>query len=302
MEYAKNIVSKKNNTYECKKCNYICSKKFLYTQHCKTKKHLVSLNEHYMPEHICSVCKKKFKHLQSLNRHKKRNCIKCSPVESNMELDTINNKSINVLTETINTLIKQNVDIQNENKEMREMIKDIIPNIGNNNTTINNKFNLQVFLNEECKDAINFDEFINTLQLDISDLDITRQYGYINGMSNIFIKGLRQLDLHKRPIHCSDLKREILYIKDNDSWEKNNENKDFLKNAINTVAKKQIDIIKEWENKNPNWNKTEEGTQKYIDMIRNVMNVNDNEDINFDNKIIKTIAKEVTIAKEFTIK
>ena len=121
-------------------------------------------------------------------------------------------------------------------------------------------------------------------------------------MSNIFIKGLRQLDLHKRPIHCSDLKREILYIKDNDSWEKNNENKDFLKNAINTVAKKQIDIIKEWENKNPNWNNTEEGTQKYIDMIRNVMNVNDNEDINFDNKIIKTIAKEVTITKELTIK
>jgi hypothetical protein len=302
MEYAKNVVSKKNILYECKKCDYICSKKFLYNQHCKTKKHLASISELYMPEHICSGCKKVYKHKQSLNRHKKRFCIKSSPSKNTNEIDTINNNSINALSETINTLIKQNVDFKNENKEMREMIKDIIPNIGNNNTTINNKFNLQVFLNEECKDAINFDEFINTLQLDISDLDITRQYGYINGMSNIFIKGLRQLDLHKRPIHCSDLKREILYIKDNNSWEKNNENQNFLKNAINTIAKKQIDIIKEWEYKNPNWNTTEEGTLKYIDMIRNAMNVNENEDINSNNKIIKTIAKEVSITKEITTK
>ena len=100
------------------------------------------------------------------------------------------------------------------------------------------------------------------------------------------------MELHKRPIHCSDLKREVLYVKDNDTWEKDNSEKQIMKQAINTVAKKQIDIIKEWEASNPDWNKTETGTKMYIDMVRNVTDTTDNE-----NKIIKTIAKEVIIEK-----
>ena len=203
-----------------------------------------------------------------------------------------NNVNIQDLTNMINSLMKQNENMVLENKEMRNMIKDIIPKIGN--TTINNKFNLQVFLNEECKDAINFNEFVETLTLEISDLDKTRQNGYITGISNIFIKGLKQLELHKRHIHCIDLKREILYVKDNNIWEKDNEN--ILKNAITNIAKKQIDKIKEWENKNPNWNNSEDGRQKYIDMVKNVTDINNNNNNN-NEKIIKSIAKEVTIEK-----
>ncbi|MAA51437.1 MAG: hypothetical protein CMJ41_00030 [Phycisphaerae bacterium] len=193
----------------------------------------------------------------------------------------------------ISTLITQNQNMLLENKDMREMVKDMIPKIGSNNTTIN-KFNLQVFLNEECKDAINLTDFVETLRLELADLDATRQNGYVNGITNIFVRGLRELELHKRPIHCSDLKREVLYVKDNDTWLKDNEDKDKMKRAITTVAKRQIDIIKDWEAKNENWNETEKGTQMYIDMVRSVTGGNDNVS---DNKIIKTIAKEVIIEK-----
>tara|TARA_Y100000389_G_scaffold124515_2_gene121893 strand:- start:13286 stop:13921 length:636 start_codon:yes stop_codon:yes gene_type:complete len=194
----------------------------------------------------------------------------------------------------ISTLITQNQNIIMENKEMRELVKDMIPKIGSNNTTINNKFNWQFFLNEQCKEALNLTDFVETLKLSLADLDETRQNGYVTGITNIFIRGLRELELHKRPIHCSDLKREVLYVKDNDTWEKDNENKQMVKHAINTVAKRQIDKIKEWEANAPDWNQTEEGTQKYIEMVRNV--TGDNNEIS-ENKIIKTIAKETIIEK-----
>jgi hypothetical protein len=180
---------------------------------------------------------------------------------------------------------------------MRKMVKEMIPKIGN--TTINNKFNLNVFLNEHCKDAINLTEFIDTLNLEMIDLDNTRQHGYVNGIANIFIRGLKQLDLHKRPIHCSDYKRDILYVKDNDAWEKDTEDKTIMKNALTNLAKRQIDKIKEWEDKNPEWNKTEDGTNKYIKMVKSITDCEDNKG---ENKIIKTIVKEVVISKEMMIK
>jgi|TARA_R110001599_G_scaffold313914_3_gene521822 hypothetical protein len=195
----------------------------------------------------------------------------------------------------ITTLITQNNNILLENKEMRGLVKDMIPKIGSNNTTINNKFNLQFFLNERCKDAINMTEFVETLHLEMDDLDKTCQNGYISGIANIFVKGLKQLELHQRPIHCSDLKREVLYVKDNDTWERDNEEK-RIKRAINTVAKKQVDKIKEWEQGNLHWNTTENGTKEYIEMVRNVTNTG-GDDGKSDNKIIRTIAKEVIIEK-----
>jgi len=178
---------------------------------------------------------------------------------------------------------------------MLGLVKDMIPKIGSNNTTINNKFNLQIFLNERCKDAINMTEFVETLHLEMDDLDNTCQNGYISGVANIFVKRLKQLELHQRPIHCSDLKREVLYVKDNDTWERDNEEKK-IKKAINVVAKKQLDKIKEWEQENHHWTTTENGIKEYIDMVRNVTNTG-GDDGRSDNKIIKTIAKEVIIEK-----
>ena len=171
--------------------------------------------------------------------------------EGTEEVASLSNDNAELKT-MITTLITQNNNILLENKEMRGLVKDMIPKIGSNNTTINNKFNLQFFLNERCKDAINMTEFVETLHLEMDDLDKTCQNGYISGIANIFVKGLKQLELHQRPIHCSDLKREVLYVKDNDTWERDNEEK-RIKRAINTVAKKQVDKIKEWEQGNPHW-------------------------------------------------
>ena len=178
---------------------------------------------------------------------------------------------------------------------MREMVKDMIPKIGNNNnnTTIN-KFNLNLFLNEECKDAINLTDFVETLKLEFEDLDNTREKGYITGITNIFVRGLRQLDFNKRPIHCSDLKREVLYVKDNNIWEKDSNEKDKLKKALAVVSKRQINKIKEWEKNYPNWDQTEQGTANYIDMIKSLTQYTDSDN---ENKIIKTIVKEVIIDK-----
>lgn len=275
-----NKTNTKKNMFTCIKCDYECNTMFLYKQHCETKKH--KKNEcSKMLTKICELkcaCGKVYKHVQSFNRHKKQ----CSKVDDN------ENKELRGM---ISALISQNKDILTENKEMRHIVKDMLPKMGN--TTVN-KFNLNVFLNEKCKDALNLTEFIETLQLKMIDLDDTRQYGYVTGITNIMIRGLRELEHHRRPIHCSDLKREILYVKDNNSWAKDNEDKALMKRAISCVAKRQIDTIKDWENANGTWNNTERGKQMYVDIVKNVTGSEGNIS---DNKIIKTIAKEVTIEK-----
>jgi len=276
-------VSKGKKQYYCKKCDYMCDKMFLYKQHCSTKKHknvkCSKMLKKYAPIYKCE-CGKDYKHIQSFNRHTKNCIVKNSDKEKK------------VLRTMISTLVSQNQNMLMENKEMRELVKDMIPKIGN--TTINNKFNLNLFLNEECKDAINLTDFITNLKLELNDLDNTRQNGYITGISNIFIRELKQLELHKRPIHCSDIKREILYVKDNNTWGKDSEDNIIMKGAINSLAKRQINKIKEWELENPTWNKTEEGRNNYIKMVKTITECDDDK---VDNKIIKSIAKEVIIDK-----
>ena len=277
--------------FYCEKCDYGSNKKFLYKQHCNTKKHQNNGCSKMLTENMLFYscgCGRKYKHIQSFKRHKKL----CSTEITTIVNDT--DKEKEELRNMISTLIKQNHSMLLENKDMREMVKDMIPKIGSNNNTTINKFNLQVFLNEQCKDAINLTDFVATLQLELADLDETRQHGYVNGITNIFVRGLRELELHKRPIHCSDLKREVLYVKDNDTWSKDNDDKAKMKQAINTVSKRQINFIKDWEANNERWNETDKGTQKYIDMVRSVTGGSDG---NVDNKIIKTIAKEVIIEK-----
>lgn len=270
-----------SSPFTCELCHYTCAKKFLLTQHKKTKKHqnaymLKKCSKKYA-QHIC-CCGKKYKHIQSYNRHIKT----CNVNENNKD----------ELKDILKELIKQNQSILKEHNDIRTIVKDIIPHIGN--TTINNQFNLNVFLNDECKDALNLTEFVNTLSLDISDLAITRTSGYTNGIANIFLKGLKALDMNKRPIHCSDLKREILYVKDNNNWEKENTKKEKINNAIAVIAKKQINEIKNWERMNPDWKSSEKSTIEYCDLIREITSCK--EDIS-NKKIIKKIAKEVIIQR-----
>ena len=305
---------KEKNGFYCPACDYTCYRKCLWKQHIQTKKHQnntlnettpnwssiykCSKNMQHHKKFVCA-CGKAYKHIQSFNRHKKL-CRGKNKEPQEITLNKCRDKNKESqekeLRAMISNLINQNQEILTENKEMRDMLRDMIPKIGNN-TTINNKFNLQIFLNEHCKDAINLSEFVDTLELGVSDLDKTHQHGYITGISSIIVRGLKELDLHKRPIHCSDLKREVLYVKENDIWERESENKQNLKQAIASVANKQFHKIKDWENNNPGWENSEKGTQKYIELIKEVTSGTDTDDDKSTNRIIKSIAKEVIIEK-----
>lgn len=284
----------------CKKCDYTCSSKFLWDQHCSTQKHkrqhsATLGNAKYVP-YICEGCGREYKQRSGLWRHRK----KCNSEIGQEEEDEVltlasdNNDLKQLMQQMLSGLNKEGeikdqmiTQLQAQNK----IIQDMIPKLGNNN---NNKFNINVFLNEDCRDAINMSEFIESLQIQLEDLNFTKKFGLIDGVSSIFVKGLKQLDTYKRPIHCTDTKRDVLYIKENNRWDKGYA-KEKLKEAINDIAAKQRDAISDWEKANPNWAVTETGKDEYIQLVRSVMSDVDNQPN--ENKIIKTIAKETTIDK-----
>jgi hypothetical protein len=197
-----------------------------------------------------------------------------------------------------------------ENSEFKEMILEqskmfmkISENngnsINNNNGNINShnktKFNLNFFLNEQCKDAINIMDFVNDLQVKLTDLENVGKLGYAEGISKIFIKGLKELDVFKRPIHCSDLKREVLYVKDQDAWEKENDENKKIKNAIHHIGSKNIQQITKWVDANPNCKDSEsKKNDTYLQIVNQAMGGIDEKNIE---KIIHNISKEVVIEK-----
>jgi hypothetical protein len=200
------------------------------------------------------------------------------------------------LTNALITLIKQNQEFQTQLFEMAKECK----NITNNNTTTNNTthFNLNIFLNERCKDAINMVDFVDSLHLQMSDLEETGKLGYSNGMSRIFINGLKNMDVCKRPIHCSDLKRETLYIKEDDVWEKDNEERDKIKKAIRKIEQKNIQQIPLWIKAHPNCLiSANRDSTHYLQMVmQSTGGANPDETASMD-KIISNIAREVVITK-----
>jgi hypothetical protein len=201
----------------------------------------------------------------------------------------------------IQELMKQNNEFKTmlieQNTKIMELAKE--GKYITNNTTNNNNFNLNFFLNEQCKDALNIMDFINQLQLNTTDLDMVGRLGYSEGISKLFIRGLKELDVFKRPIHCSDLKREVLYVKDKDSWEKDNDEKNKMKNAIKYIAAKNFKQINEWREKNPE--SDDYDSQRHMDyhqiVIHSMGGSTKEEDEKHYNKIIKNVAQEVTIDK-----
>lgn len=288
--------------FYCEKCDYICKRRFLMTQHKKTQKHQMLKNaqkcssypETQKPLHTCK-CGKKYKHVQSYKRHVKT----CKESSENQVVvaDGKTDKTSDDLRNMLSTISEQYKNMVIENAEMRKIVTELIPRIGNNNTTttVNNQINIQMFLNEECKDALNLTDFIDTLKLDSADLASTRENGYVVGIANIFLRGLKALDLNKRPIYCSDLKREILYVKDDGIWEKDNAYKHKIRSAITCVAKKQINAIKQWEEEHPGWQSTDKGTQEYCEMVQQVTTPTNDEK---DNRIIRSIASGVVLEKD----
>jgi len=182
---------------------------------------------------------------------------------------------------------KITIGLMHQMQTQNKIITDIIPKIGNNNS-----FNINVFLNEQCRDAINMTDFLNSLQVKLPDLMYTKHNGLVEGISSVFVKELNKLERCKRPIHCSDVKRETLYIKDNDEWEREN-SKEKLRSAIECVAVKQQKTIFEWEKANENWHESDARAQEYITLVRAVTK----DIVSDENKIIRTIIKETVITK-----
>jgi hypothetical protein len=194
-------------------------------------------------------------------------------------------------------LLDQNANLQNQ---ILELSKEKSTVITNNTITNNNQFNLNIFLNEHCKDALNLMDFINSLQVQIADLEATGKLGYAEGISKIFINGLKELELHKRPIHCSDAKREVFYVKDCDIWEKDSKEKEKIKKAIKIITHKNIGQIANWQKANPEYSDVEhKKNDEYMQIVFSAMcgGSKDEEDKNYE-KIIKNIAKEVIIQKD----
>lgn len=279
--------------YFCKYCDFVCCKQSDWNRHLLRLKHKnnekgyqkISCMVQKTPKnaenlYVCS-CGNSYKHNSGLWRHKKM-------CENNSEHFT-------TLTNLITELVKSNAELQ---KSVIEVCKNGTNNILINQTVSNKTFNLNVFLNEECKDAMNIMDFVDSLNIQISDLENVGKLGFVNGISDIIIKNLKALDIHKRPIHCSDVKREIMYIKDEDKWEKENEERKKLKKAIKHIAHKNSKMLQQFKAKYPDCVYSDsKKSDQYNKIVIEAMGGHGDNDHEKEDKIIKNIAKEVVIDK-----
>jgi hypothetical protein len=281
--------------YSCENCYYITCNKKDYVKHLTTDKHKNHLKSTYINEKIPKIlkitdlfkcdCGKLYKERSGLWRHKKI---------CNVKKEETSDK------ELIMMLIKENSELKNMVLDVCQKIQPLNNTINSNNVNSHNKtFNLNVFLNEHCKDAMNITDFVDSLKLQLSDLVSVGKLGFINGISNIIIKNLNSLEETKRPIHCTDTKREVLYIKDEDKWEKDNETNNKIRKVIKKIVNKNARLLPEFKKEYPDCIKS---ASKYSDQYNKIivesMGGSGDNDLEKEDKIIKNIAKEVTIDKK----
>jgi hypothetical protein len=271
--------------FECKLCHFVCSKSSNYKTHLLTRKHQKKAfsNEKMPPDaelqkFTCDLCNKSYKDNSGLWRHKN----KCLKKDNDLVL----------------LLLKENHEFKQmlleQNKQLIELSNKTNTTI-NNNCTNNNNFNLNLFLNEKCKDAMNIMDFVDSLKLTLQDLEKTAELGYVKGITNIIVNGLNQLDICKRPIHCSDAKRETLYVKDNNAWEKENDDKKKITRAIRHISIKNAKQVGDWTRENKGYNdSSNKKNDKYLKIVSEA-NGGEPEEIN---KIISNVSSKVTIDKQ----
>ena len=284
--------SSKNPTeFKCENCNYITSSKKDYKKHLTTAKHKkmtsgekVPIKTNKLIKQFECECGNLYSSRQSLHRHKKT----CTLAKEEMKEqgNTIENSDYKDLF----------IDAMKTMKEQQEQINKMIPLIGNNNnnTTNNmtNNFNLNFFLNNTCKDALNLTDFIDSLKVQLKDLEYTTDNGHIKGITNIFHNALNKLEVERRPMHCTDLKREVLYIKDNNEWHKD-EDKEVIKSAVNKVVDKNLGNSEKWLDEHPNvLIPGSKDSNRYIKMTENSLGTGHESE---QNKIVKNIMREVVI-------
>ena len=294
--------------FYCEACDYTTVTKQNFNKHLATDVHLETKKNALL---ICGFCNKKFKTRAGLWKHKNKcreknknnvsktdniniqdkNLGKISEVE-NSEDDVFKNieKENNELRNMIKTLFNQNNTLMDRMSEQNQTIKDMVPKIGNKITTTHQNLNIQIFLNEQCKDALNIKDFVDSLKININDIEYTKLNGISESVGNILANGLEKLDIYKRPIHCTNPDLKTLYIKDENSWEKDNDK--VVTETISDVKNKHIEAVQKWEKENPQWLKDKVKTKQFIEMIDQTTAVIEKED---ENKIINKIVKKVEV-------
>ena len=290
--------------YKCEMCNFKCSKQSDWNRHIMTRKHTsetnVKQNETVQSLHKCTICNDVFNSRTTLWRHTTR-CKTRQPT-THMQTETID-------TALVIELLKQNQEFKAliiaQNKQMMELAnKAGNTNCNNNNNTTNNKFNLNVFLNETCKDAISMDDFIKSIEVTRDEFIHTGQVGFIEGISTVMAHRFRDMDVHTRPLHCTDLKRETIYIKNADKWEKDDADKTNMRKAVRGVAKKNMKELWRWYNDNkPAVEQI--GTDVCEDYFKYhkaaLGGYGKEEDLKFEEKIMRNVLKEVHIDKSTSL-
>jgi len=311
-----NKVHKSSINYECKLCDYITCRKSQYNRHLDTEKHKnnsISTNintkvqKSSLIQHKCINCDKIYKERTGLWKHNKK-CNK-KHVDDIIEENFIDNNKINEINENtvipphkedIKALTDLVLELVKSNTELQQQMLDVCKN---SNTTINSNsnnktFNMQVFLNEKCKDAMNIMDFVNSMDLQLSDLEELGELGYVEGISRQMIRKLSELDVYKRPIHCSDLKRETIYIRDNGVWEKETITYDKLRKAIKYVTAKNGYLLEPWRDAHPQCMNTQHPLNDvYVQIMSQAMG-GKGEFADSENKIIKKVSKVITIDKK----
>ena len=310
---------KNESFYICAKCNFKCIYKSDWERHILTAKHNMETmdinrkpskpskpSKNILP--LTCECGKIYKNNSGLWKHKHKctfgknasnNVSTSESVDSSLVIELLKQNQ-----EFKEMMIEQHKQIQEQNKQMIELAKtsgNTTNNTNNTNNTINNnKFNLNVFLNETCKDAINLNDFIQSIELTIRDFVNTGEVGYVRGISNIMLERIRDMEPHVRPIHCTDLKRETVYVKDSDKWAKEDDNKTHIRKAVRIVANKNKDQVHSWIQENPNYEvlDTPECDKFFEYSKASLGGYGKEENSRFENKIISNVLKEVVVNKD----
>jgi hypothetical protein len=292
----------------CVACKYSTCKKNDYAKHLATQKHTraidsMSIGETILNQYICG-CGKSYKHQSTLCTHKKKCTFKTSSTTSTakpMQPDAIA-EIINQNREFKELIIEQHKQLMQQSQTFIEYASNncssIVQNTNIQNVNVNNTFNLQLFLNIDCKDALSMEDFLKTVVVQLKDLEHAQITGYSDGVSNIIVKALKALEINKRPIHCSDLKRKTMYIKEGGEWSKESEDNARVKDMIRDVECKSIKKIPDWVKEHPHCiNGTHKDSTPYLKMVQQVSGGDLQKGEENINKIINTIAKEVVITK-----
>ena len=310
LETNQNLTVIPSVNFHCNECNYSTLKKNLFEKHQNSIKHIRNINrEPTVNKHICNICNKEYLNNSGLWKHKKL----CLVLENKPELLDSKKELTNehrepdakppILTvELFMDLMKQNKELQNCLMESHNKIVELSKNSGTVNTNCNNNnhFNLNFFLNETCKNAMNIQDFIQSIKLTTQDFETTGRIGFVDGISRIFINELKRLEVERRPLHCTDVKRETVYVKDNDTWEKENQEKKKLKWAINSIAQLNLNQVQEWQQEYPECreNNTVANTQFNKMAMVALGGFGNDEETKFRDKIVKNVLKEIIIDKE----